>query len=75
MYIKDDFLHLSTRVEKKVIFGHTRTIELHGSSDIWFGGDKIGIDGGCAYGEQLNALILQQGVYSTACSKNSILQS
>lgn len=75
MYIKGEFYQTSTRVEKKVIFGHTRTIELHGSSDIWYGDDKIGIDGGCAYGQQLNALILQQGAYSTAYSKNSVLQS
>ncbi|WP_068774289.1 metallophosphoesterase family protein [Paenibacillus sp. FJAT-26967] len=63
MYIKKDFFQYETVVDKPVIFGHTRTAELHNSADIWFGGDKIGIDGGCAYGMQLNCLIYEDGVY------------
>lgn len=46
-------------------YGHTRTIELHGKPDIWFQPDKIGIDGGCAYGLQLNALTFLNGVYTS----------
>lgn len=39
-------------------------------SDIWFGRGKIGIDGGCAYGMQLNCLICDEGIYTTASIKN-----
>lgn len=63
MYIKNEFIRSKTRVDKKVVFGHTRAVEIHGSSDIWFQEDKIGIDGGCAYGLQLNALIYEAGSY------------
>ncbi|MVO99521.1 metallophosphoesterase family protein [Paenibacillus lutrae] len=63
MYIKKEFFQFETVVDKPVIFGHTRTAELHNSADVWFGGDKIGIDGGCAYGMQLNCLIYEDGVY------------
>lgn len=56
MYIKDQFYDHPTAVEKTVVFGHTKANDIHGSPDIWFGSGKIGIDGGCAYGMQLNAL-------------------
>jgi len=56
MWIRDPFYNRPTVVDKTVVFGHTLTMELHDRADIWFGGDKIGIDGGCAYGLQLNAL-------------------
>lgn len=65
MYVKNDFIRSKTNVKKIVVFGHTRTVEIHGVSDIWFGGDKIGIDGGYAYGMQLNALIMENGAYRT----------
>ncbi len=71
MYIKNDFIKAKTRVAKKVIFGHTRAMEIHDSSDVWFDEDKIGIDGGCAYGLQLNCLIYEEGEYSTKTIKNS----
>jgi len=64
MYIKDPFIYQKTVVSKPVVFGHTNTKDIHGSADIWYGGDKIGIDGGCAYGYQLNVLeIKDNGVY------------
>lgn len=64
MYIKDQFYEHPTVVEKTVVFGHTKTKDIHGSADIWFGNGKIGIDGGCAYGMQLNALeIAADGQY------------
>lgn len=65
MYIKGDFYLHRTRVDKKVVFGHSRTEEIQQRSDIWFAEDKIGIDGGCAYGQQLNALIVENGSYLT----------
>jgi len=65
MYIKSDFYLHPTHVDKKVIFGHSRAEEIHQKSDVWFAVDKIGIDGGCAYGQQLNALIVENGSYLT----------
>jgi serine/threonine protein phosphatase 1 len=56
IWIRDAFVKHPTVVDKIVVFGHTKTIDIHGTGDIWFGGDKIGIDGGCAYGLQLNCL-------------------
>jgi len=63
MYIKSEFHRSKSIANKTVIFGHTRTIELQKSADIWFDRDKIGIDGGCAYGLQLNCLIYKDGSY------------
>lgn len=46
------------------IFGHTpvRDIHMDKSDDIWINetGDYIGIDGGCAYGGQLNGVLLNE---------------
>jgi len=72
MYIKSDFIRNRTRMNKKVVFGHTRAMEIHGISDVWFQEDKIGIDGGCAYGLQLNGLIYENGTYSTYKIKNNL---
>lgn len=65
MYIKNEFIRSRFDMEKKVIFGHTRTNDIHGSPDIWFSDDKIGIDGGCSSGMQLNCLIIEDGKYKT----------
>lgn len=56
MWIRDAFYNKPTVVDKTVVFGHTLTMEIQDQSGIWFGRDKIGVDGGCAYGMQLNAL-------------------
>jgi len=56
LYIKEPFHSEDPVASKTVIFGHTKTIDLHGSPDIWYGNGKIGIDGGCSVGLQLNAL-------------------
>lgn len=56
IWIRDIFINNSTMTDKTVIFGHTPCVNLHETEDIWFGEDKIGIDGGCAYGLQLNCL-------------------
>ncbi|MFD0673785.1 metallophosphoesterase family protein [Cohnella sp. GCM10027633] len=65
MYIKDAFIQSRRTYGKVVVFGHTRTKDIHGSPDIWFGEGKIGIDGGCAYGMQLNALVYRDGRYES----------
>lgn len=54
--IRDGFVNNKTSVDRKVIFGHINTIKIQQSSNIWFSDDKIGIDGGCAMGHQLNCL-------------------
>lgn len=65
MYVKEPFIHSRRTYCKTVIFGHTRTNDIHGSPDVWFGDGKIGIDGGCAYGMQLNGLMYGEGRYET----------
>jgi len=30
---------------------------LHGTHDVWYGSDKVGIDGGARHGGQVNALV------------------
>lgn len=44
------------------VFGHTPTRNMHEVDDIWVSpsGTYIGIDGGCAYGGQLNALLISE---------------
>ena len=44
------------------IFGHTPTRNMHKIDDIWISPCQsyIGIDGGCAYGGQLNALLISE---------------
>lgn len=66
IWIREQFFRNSTGLNNKVVFGHTPAIHLHGSAEIWFDpkGDKIGIDGACAYGKQLNLLeITEEGLY------------
>ena len=57
MGIREPFISSPVTAGKTVVFGHTRTVKLHGQPTVWFGDGKIGIDGGCAFGDQLNALI------------------
>ncbi|MER1987094.1 MAG: metallophosphoesterase [Solibacillus sp.] len=44
------------------VFGHTPTILIHKMDDVWISEDRtyIGIDGGCAFGGQLNAVLLTE---------------
>lgn len=54
--IREGFVNNQTNLERKVVFGHINTVKIHQSPNIWFSDDKIGIDGGCAMGHQLNCL-------------------
>lgn len=69
LWIRDMFIWNKTELDKMVIFGHTPTINIHGVEDVWFGGDKIGIDGGGVFGLQFNMLEIGEDgeykVYST----------
>ncbi|WP_243356904.1 metallophosphoesterase family protein [Bacillus litorisediminis] len=55
-WIRDSFIDNPTHLEKTVVFGHTTCRMLHNNDNIWFSEDKIGIDGGCVFGLQLNCL-------------------
>lgn len=69
IWIREPFLdqHIPSEVRdgRKIVFGHTPTVHLHGHEDIWFSpfGDKIGIDGGAGQEMQMNALIVEEGEY------------
>jgi serine/threonine protein phosphatase 1 len=63
--LREEFIHGYNNPEK-VIFGHTPTRRIHHRDDVYFGSNSvIGIDGGCAFGGQLNALIINEGEFST----------
>ena len=63
IWIRDEFLDNDHGLDKVVIHGHTPTKYLHDSADIYFGNKKIGIDGACAYGYQLNCLEIIDDTY------------
>jgi serine/threonine protein phosphatase 1 len=64
---KKFFLH-PTGLRQTVVFGHTPGFKLYGGDDIWFGGDKIGIDGGAGHNRQLNCLvIIEDGYKAYSC--------
>ncbi|WP_308860235.1 hypothetical protein [Paenibacillus radicibacter] len=65
IWIRDIFIKCKTSLDKKVVFGHTPTIKIHDKEEIWFGEDKIGIDGGCCFGLQLNLLEISNEGYKT----------
>ena len=62
-WIRDDFIKHKTNIEKKVVFGHTTCKMLHNIDGIYFAEDKIGIDGGCCFGKQLNCLEISENGY------------
>jgi serine/threonine protein phosphatase 1 len=64
MYVKEPFWRNRTGLSQKVLFGHTRVVDLHGRPSVWFSEDKIGIDGGCAYGQQLNGIEITASGYA-----------
>lgn len=65
LHLRDEFIY-EYNGQESVIFGHTPTKRIHKSNDVYFGKNRvIGIDGGCAFGGQLNALIIYDGHFST----------
>lgn len=59
--IRNKFIHSKKISDKRIFFGHTTTRNMHpgrSSDDIWISkhGDKVGIDGGVSFGDQLNAV-------------------
>jgi serine/threonine protein phosphatase 1 len=64
IWIRDGFLTVENPHSKTVVHGHTPAINLHQKHDIFFGNKKIGIDGACTYGGQLNCLVIENGELS-----------
>jgi serine/threonine protein phosphatase 1 len=63
--LRDEFIYEYDKHET-VIFGHTPTRRIHHQNHVYFGSNRvIGIDGGCAFGGQLNALIIDNGEFSS----------
>ncbi|MFC4798433.1 metallophosphoesterase [Neobacillus sp. GCM10023253] len=63
--IRDEFIYEYQHPET-VIFGHTPTRRIHKQNNVYFGPNRvIGIDGGCAFDGQLNALIIKDGSFET----------
>ncbi|MEH7524971.1 hypothetical protein V7149_17075, partial [Bacillus sp. JJ1503] len=56
-WIRWDFINNPIRnVVQTIVFGHTTCRTIHNSNNIWLSDDKIGIDGACCFGGQLNCL-------------------
>ncbi|SEM52135.1 serine/threonine protein phosphatase 1 [Mesobacillus persicus] len=65
LHLRDEFIYGYNKPET-VIFGHTLARKIHNQDNVYFGSNRvIGIDGGCAFGGQLNALIINNGEFST----------
>lgn len=66
LHLRDEFIFGYNRKET-IIFGHTPTRKIHSTDHVYFGPNRvIGIDGACAFGGQLNALIIHNGEFSTS---------
>jgi len=63
IWIREQFLNSDHSHPQTFIHGHTPNVNLHGIHDIFFANKKIGIDGACAYGGQLNCLEIKDGAY------------
>lgn len=69
-YFKRDrkvFLNSIHEHNKIFVFGHTPTKYLNNDKEnhnIWVGQNRIGIDGGCVFGGQLNALIIEENTFT-----------
>lgn len=59
IWIRDHYKH-KNETGLINVFGHTPTLYMHKSHDVWVSkcGTYIGIDGACAYGGQLNAILI-----------------
>lgn len=62
LWIRSPFIYGENKTGKVIVFGHTPTSNIHldKSNRVWKSpcGSKIGIDGGCVYGGQLNAIVI-----------------
>jgi len=66
----EHFVHETLNIGKTVVFGHTPTINIHKDPYVWFGKDKICIDGGFVFGHSLHALEIEYDEEYDAYSYN-----
>ena len=59
LWIREDFI--AGYRGKTVVFGHTPTLNIDGSTEVYVGQDKIGIDTGVAYGGYLSLVEIPPG--------------
>ncbi|PKR85795.1 metallophosphoesterase family protein [Heyndrickxia camelliae] len=64
IWIRDPFLHFDHSFPQTIIHGHTPTFILQNDPNIFYGNKKIGIDGACVYGHQLNCLEIKNGQFA-----------
>lgn len=63
LWTRELFLNYDHQQDKTVVFGHTPTISIQDHEGIYYGTRKIGIDGGCCFGHQLNCLEINDTGY------------
>jgi serine/threonine protein phosphatase 1 len=62
LWIREDFIYSTTEYDKKIIFGHTPTVNLtEDYKPVRTFAGNIDIDTGCVYGGALTALIIDDG--------------
>lgn len=75
LWMRDHYLH-PNQTPFVNVFGHTPTRQIHKTDDIWVSENRkyIGIDGGCVFGGQLNALLLtdQGEIVGTYSQKSEV---
>lgn len=61
LWIRDHYIR-PNKTQYVNVFGHTPTRLIHKKDEIWINEDRtyIGIDGGCVFGGQLNAILLTE---------------
>ncbi len=70
LWIRDEFIKATNLpTEKTIIFGHTPTVNIQKSPDIYFAANKIGIDGGYTFGYQMNCLIYENQSFKSCTIK------
>ena len=72
-WIRDPFHYGRNETGKTIVFGHTPTPLLHKDDEnfgVWHSpcGTKIGLDGGCFAGGQMNAIRIQDGLITETIS-------
>jgi serine/threonine protein phosphatase 1 len=61
IWIREPFLNTDHRYKQTIVHGHTPTFIIQNNPNIYFGNKKIGIDGACVFGHQLNCLEIKDG--------------
>lgn len=63
LWIREPFHTGKNNTGKMIVFGHTITPMLHGdmqTTDLWYGDNLIGIDGGAVFGGSLHGVVFDQ---------------